>query len=227
MGPSHNQLARTLSSLQALFVEGKGRLPQRAGPRHVAQADRQRRVSGVAVDEEPKAVPIALKPLGQPSARRRVSYSTVRDLVSRSPDVLQALELPTGEACAAAEALGWKPRFLKGDKLAVCLRRASTGEIAAVAICAKPTVDKFDDALTLELRCFKVDAENATVERKLLAALGRCASARGFRRLVVEGPDCRPESPAMAGWDRVASVCRVGGRNALWASVLRGDGRPG
>ena len=227
MGPSHNQLARTLSSLHALFVDGKRWFPQGAGVRHLAQAERERGGSEVAVDEAPKAVPLALKPLGQQSARRRVSYGTVRDMVSRRRDVLQAIEMPTGEACAAAEALGWKPRFLKGDKLAVCLRRASTGEVAAVAICAKPTAGKFDDALTLELRCFKVDAENATMERKLLAALGRCASARGFRRLVVEGPDSRPESPAMAGWDRVASVCRVGCRNALWASVLRGDGRPG
>ena len=228
MGFSHNNhLSRGLSSLRALFVDGERRLPQGARPRHIARAEREREGYAVAVDEAPKAVPIELKPLGLPSARRRVSYGAVRDLVSRSHDVLQAHELPTGEACAAAETLGWKPRFLKGDKLAVGLRRASTGEIAAVAICAKPTADKFDDALTLELRCFKVDVENATMERKLLVALGRFASARGFRRLVVEGPVCRPESPAMADWDRVASVCRVGCRNALWASVLRGDGRPG
>lgn len=160
----------------------------------------------------------------------RLSCATVRLVVEAERASLEAIEMPTHEACSAAEALGWKPSYLKGDKVAACIKRRVSGEIIAVAICSRPTILRADDALTLELRCFVVAAGEREAGRRLLHAIAAASSEHGFRRLVAIGLQDSPGHPALRGWERIQYVGRRGpacGERpwALWACVLQGDGR--
>src|SRR5207249_4283346 len=139
-------------------------------------------------------------------------------------------EMPTHEACIAAAALGWQSRYLKGDKVTACLRRRRSGEIVAVAICSRPTIRRMDDALTLELRCFAVEAAEPDAGRGLLNAIAAASSERGYRRLVIMGSQESPCHTALRGWERVRCRGNLGQLagdqrpRALWACVLQGDG---
>jgi hypothetical protein len=170
---------------------------------------------------------------GQLSAagrRTRPSCATVRLAVEVERAGLEVVETPTHEACAAAAALGWKPSFLKGDKVAACIRRRVSGEIVGVAICSRPTIPRMNDALTLELRCFAVATGEREAGLKLLHAIAAVSSERGYRRLMAIGSGDSAGHPALSGWERVRCLGRresAGDRQlrALWACVLSGDGR--
>lgn len=163
-------------------------------------------------------------------SRARPSCATVRLVVEIERAGLEVVEIPTHEACIAAAALGWKPSYLKGDKVTACVRRRVSGEIVAVAICSRPTIPRVDDALTLELRCFAVEAREREAGLRLLHAIAAAASQHGYRRLVTIGSQESPGHPALRGWERVRCL---GGRGrakdqrpeALWSCVLQGDGR--
>lgn len=160
----------------------------------------------------------------------RLSCATVRQVVEAERAGVEAIEMPTHEACSAAEALGWKPSYLKGDKVAMCIKRRVSGEIIGVAICSRPMIPRTDDALTLELRCFVVAAGERDAGRRLLQAIAAASSEHGFRRLVAIGPQDSPGHPALRGWERIQHLGRRGPAcgerpRSLWACVLQGDGR--
>jgi hypothetical protein len=163
--------------------------------------------------------------------RARPSCATVRLVVEGERAGLEVVEMiPTHEACIAAAALGWKPSYLKGDKVTACVRRRVSGEIVAVAICSRPTISRVDDALTLELRCFAVEARESETGLRLLHALAAAASQHGYRRLVTIGSQESPGHPALRGWERIRCHGRRGWAKdrrptALWSCVLQGDGR--
>lgn len=162
--------------------------------------------------------------------RPRPSCATVRLVVEIERAGLEFVEIPTYAAVSAAVALGWKPCYLSGDKVTACIRRRRSGEIVAAAICSRPTIPRMDDALTLELRCFTVEARQREAGHRLLNAIAAASSGRGYRRLVTIGSLDSPGHPALRGWERIrclGSRGPAGGRRprVLWTCVLQGDGR--
>jgi len=173
---------------------------------------------------------VQVDPWTPAACHTRLSCATVRLVVEVERAGLEVVEMPTHEACSAAEALGWKPRYLKGDKVAACIKRRVSGEIVAVAICSRPTIPRVDDALTMELRCFAVETAEREAGLRLLHAIAAASSERGYRRLVAIGSRDSPGHPALSGWERVRCLGRRGPAGdqrptALWACVLQGDGR--
>ena len=169
-------------------------------------------------------------PRAAAGCRARPSCATVRLVVEVEREGFEVVEISTQEACTAAAALGWKPSYLKGDKVTACIRRRVSGEIVAVAICSRTTIPRMDDALTLELRCFAVERGEREAGLRLLHAIAAASSERGYRRLVTIGSQDSPGHPALRGWERIRCVGRRGRAedqrpSALWACVLQGDGR--
>jgi len=111
---------------------------------------------------------------------KRLSCATVRRVVAVERAGLEVVEMSTHEACSAADALGWKPSYLKGDKVVACIKRRVSGEIVAVAICSRPTIPRMDDALTLELRCFAVETGEREAGLRLLRAIAASSSERSL-----------------------------------------------
>jgi len=190
---------------------------------HALEASNDRRASTWADDGR-------ADPWTAAACRTRLSCATVRLVVEVERAGLEVVEIPTHEACSAAAALGWKPSYLKGDKVTACIKRRVSGEIVAVAICSRPTIPRMDDALTLELRCFAVDTGEREAGLRLLHAIAASSSERGYRRLVAIGSQESPGHPALRGWERIRWLGRRGRAEdqrpkALWACVLQGNGR--
>lgn len=190
---------------------------------HALEASNDRRATNWAED-------VQADPWTAAACDKRLSCTTVRRVVAVERAGLEVVEMSTHEACSAAEALGWKPSYLKGDKVVACIKRRVSGEIVAVAICSRPTIPRMDDALTLELRCFAVETGEREAGLRLLHAIAASSSERGYRRLVAIGSQESPGHPALRGWERIRCLGRRGRAEdqrprALWACVLQGNGR--
>ena len=215
--PDHSGLTTGALSVAPLRV---GEIRQVA---HALEASNDRRATYWVEDGQ-------ADPWTAAACDKRLSCATVRRVVAVERAGLEVVEMPTQEACSAAEALGWKPSYLKGDKVAACIKRRVSGEIVAVAICSRPTIPRVDDALTMELRCFAVETAEREAGLRLLHAIAAASSERGYRRLVAIGSQDSPGHPALSGWERIRCLGRRGPARdqrptALWACVLQGDGR--
>jgi len=187
--------------------------------------------SGQAREERVPKHPVAeglAGPLPTANARvrasRQLGYQVVRQAVQKAQRRrLEARVLPTAEACLAALPLGWKPLYLKGDKLAVCLVNAESSRAVAAAICSRPMLSRLNDGLTVELRCF-VAAPSLQLQGRLAEAICGHAAQSGYRRLVVAGGRVPPDLPIAGRWERVVTSCTAE-QAIVWACVLRGDWR--